>query len=83
MRPPLGVYQVGGQSPDEQFMAHSDPRITEWLDEREIDATTVYRVNLFSLGAWVFRFAHDETGASFKNLILDEPERRLPLWVWQ
>lgn len=83
MNPPIGVYQVGDFSPDGQFAAVRDPRIWEWLNSRGIDKGTVYRVNLFSLGAWVFRFAQDETGHHYKNLILDEPEQRLPLWVWQ
>ena len=81
--PPVGVYQVGEQSPDETCMAHNDLRISQWLTDRDIDYATVYRVRLFSLGAWVFRYAETETGIFYKNLIFDEPERRLPLWVWQ
>ena len=80
--PPVGVYQVGRQSPDNAYMAHSDPRIKRWLTSRDINHSTVYRVRLFSLGAWVFRFA-TEAGHFYKNLVLDEAERRLPLWAWQ
>ena len=82
--PPVGVYQVGEQSPDEQYLAHSDPRIKQWLTERDVDYSAVYRVRLFSLGAWVFRYARDKTGRFYKNLVFDdEAERRLPLWVFQ
>ena len=81
--PPVGVYQVGEPSPDEQYTAAGDPRIKQWLTDRDIDYTTVYRVRLFSLGAWVFRYTRDKTGHFYQNLILDEAERRLPLWVWQ
>ncbi len=80
--PPIGVYQVGEESPDKMCMATDDERIQTWLTSRNIDYTTVYRVRLFDLGAWVFRYATQD-GRRHKNLIFDEAERRLPLWVWQ
>ncbi len=83
-QPPTGVYQVGEQSPDGTCRAHDDKRIQSWLTERNINASEVYRVRLFSLGAWVFRYAYNDNGQPFENIILkSEVERRLPLWVWQ
>ena len=81
--PPVGVYQVDEQSPDGQHMAHSDPRIKQWLTERNVDYTSVYRVRLFSLGAWVFRYK-SEQGQFYKISTLDDNvARRFPSWVWQ
>ena len=83
MNPPIGVYQVGERSPDGRYVVAKDTRIQQWLTERDIDYSTVYRMRLFSLGAWVFRFAVNDAGKFFTNSILNEPEHRLPLWVWQ
>lgn len=84
MNPPTGVYQVGEQSPDEQYMAHDDPRIKQWLTDRDIDYVTVYRVRLLSLGAWVFRFKRNHQGNFYTNSTLDDNvARQFPLWVWQ
>ncbi len=83
IQPPTGVYQVGEYSPDRKFIAADDPRIQTWLTKRNIDYSEVYRVRMFSLGAWVFRYAYNN-GKPFRGIILkDAPERRLPLWVWQ
>ncbi len=80
--PPTGVYQVGELSPDELWMAHQDPRMKAWLTEHNIDYSTVYQVRMFSLGAWVSRYARDRGGHFYKGLF-NSIERRLPLWVWQ
>ena len=82
--PPLGIYQAGGMSPDQSQAANGDPRIMAWLTDHNIDPSETYRVNLFSLGAWVHRYAVDEHGHVYRGIILDdEGERRLPLWVWE
>ncbi len=83
VHPPVGVYQTGEPSPDDKCAAAGDPRILSWLTERNINCSEVYRVRMFSLGAWVFRYAFKE-GRPYVGVILkDEAERRLPLWVWQ
>ncbi len=82
-QPPVGVYQVGEASPDHKYTAAHDPRIQSWLTERNIGVSEVYRARMFSLGAWVFRYAHKE-GRPYRGIVLkDDAERRLPLWVWR
>ncbi len=82
--PPVGVYQVGQQSPDNAYMTHNDPRIKRWLTNRNIDYDTVYRVRLFSRGAWVSRFKRNQQGSFYRISTLDNNvARRFPLWVWQ
>jgi hypothetical protein len=79
----VGVYQVGEPSPDGKYADTGDPRLLAWLTERNIDFSEVYRVRMFSLGAWVFRYAF-MNGRPYVGIVLkDEAERRLPLWVWQ
>lgn len=77
-QPPVGVYQVGEPSPDGDYAC-----LRTWLTERDINFAEVYRVHMFSLGAWVFRFKRNKQGNFYTRSTLDDSvARRLPYWVW-
>ena len=66
-RPPVGVYEVGSDSPDRKYPAHLDPRLTKWLADHGIDFSITYRVDMGPEGAGVYQYKQNWRGQFYEK----------------